>query len=183
MVDPAPRSECLLQVLSLVEKPVNLTFNGDSQLSGQVPYLQVTRWTPRKIKHFSISCCSRLCAVGFIANGSQRCTFYALSDGEKNTVQLQNNVCLSLCVCFFFFFFIVLCQDPPGYERLSLGGPSSVQKVQVTSDGKTSECYHLLYQQKAYTLILRQGRHDVQCKIVSVPPPHRQYIIWTVEDI
>lgn len=77
----------------------------------------------------------------------------------------------------FFFFLIILRQDPQGYERLPLRGPSNVQKVEVTSDGKTSECYHLLSQQKAYTLILRQGVHDVQCKIVSVPPPDRQYII------
>lgn len=51
MVDPAPQSECLLQVLSLVEKPINLTLNDNGQFSGQVPYLQVTRQKTRKIKH------------------------------------------------------------------------------------------------------------------------------------
>lgn len=48
MVDPAPQGECLLQVLNLGEKPINLTFNDNSQLSEQVTYLQVTR---QKIKH------------------------------------------------------------------------------------------------------------------------------------
>lgn len=34
-------------------------------------------------KTLSISCCSQLCTVGFIANASQRCTFYARSDRKK----------------------------------------------------------------------------------------------------
>lgn len=51
---------------------------------------------------------------------------------------------------------------------ISLGGSSSVQTIEVTSGGKTSECYHLLRQETAYTLILRPGFHGIECKIVSV---------------
>ncbi|XP_075887116.1 solute carrier family 15 member 2 [Nelusetta ayraudi] len=97
VVDPAPRGQCLLQVLNLAENPVSVKFPSSDFSLPEIPHLQ----------------------------------------------------------------------DPEKYERISLGNSGNVQRIEVTSGGKSSECYHLLHQETAYTLILTPGFHGVECKIAE----------------
>lgn len=62
---------------------------------------------------------------------------------------------------------VCLCQDPAEYEMVPLEAPSKVLTIGVTLNGKTSECYHLFYQEKAYSLILFSETTGIQCKLVS----------------
>lgn len=67
-----------------------------------------------------------------------------------------------------FFFY----QDPPEYEMLPFGGSSNISKmIEVTSDGKTSECTLEFHEQTAYSLILSSvpTTTGIECKVVSVP--------------
>ncbi|XP_032384723.1 solute carrier family 15 member 2 [Etheostoma spectabile] len=59
-------------------------------------------------------------------------------------------------------------QDPPKYETLSLEASGEELKIQVTFNGKTSECNHMLDEQKAYSLILYSDTTSgIQCKHVD----------------
>ncbi|XP_076603528.1 solute carrier family 15 member 2 [Chaetodon auriga] len=58
-------------------------------------------------------------------------------------------------------------KDPPEYKTIPLEAPSKVLPISVTSNGKTSECYHLVFQEKAYSLILFAETTGIQCKLVE----------------
>ncbi|XP_034740659.1 solute carrier family 15 member 2 [Etheostoma cragini] len=59
-------------------------------------------------------------------------------------------------------------QDPPKYETLSLEASGEEVKIQVTFNGKTSECNHVFDEQKAYSLILYSDTTTgIQCKHVD----------------
>ncbi|XP_041806865.1 solute carrier family 15 member 2 [Chelmon rostratus] len=58
-------------------------------------------------------------------------------------------------------------RDPAEYEMVPLEAPSKVLTIGVTLNGKTSECYHLFYQEKAYSLILFSETTGIQCKLVE----------------
>ncbi|XP_031180175.1 solute carrier family 15 member 2 [Sander lucioperca] len=59
-------------------------------------------------------------------------------------------------------------QNPPKYETLPLETSSKKLKIQVTFNGKTSECNHTFDEQKAYSLILYPDpTTGIQCKHVD----------------
>ncbi|XP_070832395.1 solute carrier family 15 member 2 [Chaetodon trifascialis] len=58
-------------------------------------------------------------------------------------------------------------KDPPEYKMVPLEAPSKVLTIGVTSNGTTSECYHLVNQEKAYSLILFTETSGIQCKLVE----------------
>ncbi|XP_070693691.1 solute carrier family 15 member 2 [Pempheris klunzingeri] len=58
-------------------------------------------------------------------------------------------------------------QDPPKYEMLPLGASTKELKIQVTFNGKTSECSQTFVQEEAYSLILNSETTGIQCKLVD----------------
>lgn len=64
---------------------------------------------------------------------------------------------------------VSLCQDPPKYETVPLGAPLKNLSIQVTWNGKSSDCSHVFEQQEAYSLILFSESAKIQCQLVSAP--------------
>lgn len=59
-------------------------------------------------------------------------------------------------------------QDPPEYKILPLEASSKMVNFEVTSNGNTSECEHLLNQTETYSLILLSSETTgIQCKVVE----------------
>ncbi|KAE8299710.1 hypothetical protein D5F01_LYC02123 [Larimichthys crocea] len=58
-------------------------------------------------------------------------------------------------------------QDPPQYELLPLGASNNTLKIEVTFNGKTSECHCKFFQQKAYSLILFSRSDGINCTLVE----------------
>ncbi|TKS67771.1 Solute carrier family 15 member 2 [Collichthys lucidus] len=58
-------------------------------------------------------------------------------------------------------------QDPPQYELLPLGASNNTLKIEVTFNGKTSECHRKFFQQKAYSLILFSRSDGINCTLVE----------------
>ncbi|XP_068185617.1 solute carrier family 15 member 2 [Antennarius striatus] len=97
VVDPAPPTECLLQVLNLAGGNVSVDFSGRNPFPEPIGYLK----------------------------------------------------------------------DPQKYETLPLGSPSTILKINVTRDGRTSNCSLMFHEQKAYSLILTSEATEIQCKLVE----------------
>lgn len=71
-------------------------------------------------------------------------------------------------------------QDPPEYKMLPLGGPSNILNIEVTANGETFKCFRMLYEQKAYSLILNSASTEIdRCKFVSVPQKGLQNIFFS----
>lgn len=64
---------------------------------------------------------------------------------------------------------VFLFQDPPEYQMLPLQAASKIMKIEATANGKTSECYNMFYEEKAYSLILNSDTTGIHCNLVSVP--------------
>ncbi|KAI3355723.1 hypothetical protein L3Q82_004311 [Scortum barcoo] len=58
-------------------------------------------------------------------------------------------------------------QDPPKYEVIPLQAAEKEMRVQITSNGKTSECSFIFEQKEAYSLILFPNNTEISCKLVK----------------
>lgn len=74
-----------------------------------------------------------------------------------------------VCYEFYINLLVFVCQDPPEYVTLPVVGSGQGQTIDVTLNGRTSECQYMVEQQKAYSIILYADTAAVQCKLVGDP--------------
>uniref|UniRef100_A0A3Q3X4N3 Solute carrier family 15 member 2 n=1 Tax=Mola mola TaxID=94237 RepID=A0A3Q3X4N3_MOLML len=59
--------------------------------------------------------------------------------------------------------------DPPEYKTLPLQASSPILNIYITINKETHECYDMVKERNAYSLIVTQNATGIQCKLVSVP--------------
>ncbi|XP_056898475.1 solute carrier family 15 member 2 [Takifugu flavidus] len=58
-------------------------------------------------------------------------------------------------------------EDPPRYEMVQLQASSKILYINTTFQGKSSDCNHMVYEKKSYSLILTSEAADLRCKLVE----------------